>query len=1599
MTFNFKPFALSLCAATMLFAQTAHADCVLDTSPDQAILSSPSYAARYGSQIDILASSDSNECEDYVTDLDDHPTKLLTEEWGDSKVVNSTTKKSYGTGANAYDVDVTAKSSGSALIALGSVAATVYEYGEGLGAGSGASADFVDLIQIENLTVEETEDKYIPVKFCGKYESKYSTMGTNSTAVTYRDYHFNGHAGWDGLIWDPGSSATISHSTTGEICRFGNIKMRGKYIYFSLRLATYGIGSLGQEQHPTPTGTVNINARDGQISATFDLGDLPDGAVCYSASGVFPGCERKIKEPLQCAASFANPINFATGVKHQNDTDFTGGMLSLSRFYRSDAEDLSGALGPKWRHNFDRKANVITTPEQTTVDVTNADGSNIVFSTGSAGDWITTDGSFSGTFEDVLDGSSAHIGYLYTTESDTREIYDLDGLLTRIEYRGGEALDLTYDTSDRLSTVTDEKSKTLTFTYDTSDRISSVATPTGTFSYGYDSNDNLITITKPDTKVLTYHYENTTYVNALTGITDEENIRYATYGYDSEGRAISSEHAGGVEDFSVAYNADGTVTTTNALGKETTYTFQQINGVDKIVNVEGHASANCPAAKKSNTYDANGYLASSTDWNGNVTNYERDARGQVTSRTDDVGGSAERTVTTTYDPSYRLPDVITETGKTTDYNYDSDGRVTSMTVTDTATSETRTTTYSYYANTTDSNGNTVLGKLQTVNGPRTDVTDTTTYTYDSSGRLIKTTNALGHETETTSFDSANRPLTTEDENNVQTTFVYDNLGRVTSSTVASGTALAATTSYTYDDNGNVLTTTLPNGVVMTYTYDNARRLSTITDDIGNSITYTYDDAGNITKEDYKDTGSTLRFTISKIYDELSRVLKSIDANSDERVHAYDVNGNRISTTDGNNNTIDFAFDGLNRLFESTDPLSSITQYSFNDRGETLSVTNARSNETSYSYNAFGDVTQEVSPDRGTINYTHDKAGNVTQMTDARSVVTNYTYDAINRLTAVSYPSDSSQNVTLTYDSASGCGTSKGRLCSVSDASGTTAYIYDNLGRLTSVTETRGSLTFTTGYDYDLAGVLTEITLPSGRTIDYTLNDNGQVSSVSATVNSTATTLASSITYLPFGPISTMSYGNSLTLTNTFNTAYQLTNRTIGTIMNENFTYDDANNITAKGSDSYTLDALNRITGENTDSYTYDAIGNRLTKNTDTYTYPTTSSKLSNAAGDAVTYDAAGNITSDTTRGYTYDAAGRVATITSGGSTVGTYTYDANNLRTKKVAGGNTIHYVYGQGGLLFGEYDSSGDLIREYVYLSGEPLAQIEVSGGSDALTYLHTDHLGTPRYGTNASGTQIWSWDSDAFGNGTPTGAATVNLRFPGQYFDSESSLHYNWNRYYNPETGRYTTSDPIGLKGGLNTFLYSSAQPIGNYDFSGLEVEPDDSIFNYLLNRKPALNLLIPRPMVFGTKIHGMFTGHVDEFGYRPKRFSNGGIADAYNATCGSIYELKPPSYQKGYKLRGALKQINGYIEAAQAQFGNGRAGDYMDIFAGSKRVFIGSIYWLGSELDVYMHPGNSGLVFYSYVETKNILDGVFSEVPESGPVTPPTANRRRQVIIIGP
>ena len=198
------------------------------------------------------------------------------------------------------------------------------------------------------------------------------------------------------------------------------------------------------------------------------------------------------------------------------------------------------------------------------------------------------------------------------------------------------------------------------------------------------------------------------------------------------------------------------------------------------------------------------------------------------------------------------------------------------------------------------------------------------------------------------------------------------------------------------------------------------------------------------------------------------------------------------------------------------------------------------------------------------------------------------------------------------------------------------------------------------------------------------------------------------------------------------------------------------------------------------------------------------------------YDANGNTTLDNRGNYTYDLKNNMtsSTRTLGGVTsTGTYSFNALGQRVIKNVGGQSKFFVYNNNNQLIGEYDSSGNAIAEYVYFGMRPVA---VKNGSN-INIVHTDYLGTPRVVTNG-GSTVWQWKNDnPYGYNQALGNIEFNLRFAGQYYDSESGSHYNIYRTYNPEIGRYMQSDPIGLAGGFNTYNYAERNPLSAIDPDG--------------------------------------------------------------------------------------------------------------------------------------------------------------------------------------
>lgn len=272
-------------------------------------------------------------------------------------------------------------------------------------------------------------------------------------------------------------------------------------------------------------------------------------------------------------------------------------------------------------------------------------------------------------------------GWKYISANNERFIFNTAGQLIKWIDTHGAVQKFTY--SGSKVTATDNLGNSLSFTEDADHQPLTMTAPGVQITYAYNTNKRLTSVTRVvggQTTQRQFHYEVIGKPDLLTGITDERGVRYATWTYDDQGRATSSEHANGAEHVGVAYNSDGTVSVTNELGKETKYSFQYIKGVKRITSIQGQPSANCPNSNSSFTYDTNGLLKTKTDNKGYLTTYTYDTRGLEISRTEASGTAQARTITTEWHPTLFLPQTVTEPGKVTHYQYDTQGRQLSRTV-------------------------------------------------------------------------------------------------------------------------------------------------------------------------------------------------------------------------------------------------------------------------------------------------------------------------------------------------------------------------------------------------------------------------------------------------------------------------------------------------------------------------------------------------------------------------------------------------------------------------------------------------------------------------------------------------------------------------------------------------------------------------------------------------------------------------------------------------------------------------------------------------------------------------------------------------------
>ncbi|MFC5491429.1 RHS repeat-associated core domain-containing protein, partial [Dokdonella soli] len=619
---------------------------------------------------------------------------------------------------------------------------------------------------------------------------------------------------------------------------------------------------------------------------------------------------------------------------------------------------------------------------------------------------------------------------------------------------------------------------------------------------------------------------------------------------------------------------------------------------------------------------------------------------------------------------------------------------------------------------------------------------------------------------------------------------YDGNGNPTLSTDGLGTS----TQQAYDGL-NRLKATIQNvngtdpatqNTTTQYAYDTRDNLRTVTDPDTLPTNYTYDGLNNLTDLSSPDTGHT--------------------------GYAYDAAGNRTRQTDNRNTTSTTTYDALNRLTAISYPTASLN--------------------VSYAYDQ---------PNSTTGCATSYPIGRLTQMTDSTGYTT-YCYDRRGNVI------NKAQQTVMTASCTTGTPGCGGLTASAMRLKAGIALPPPQPPNPTQST----LLTLTTQYTYTRGDRLASLTYPSGAVVTYGRDASGRVNLVQWQANASAgkVTLIANASYYPFGPLNTLTYGNNRTLTKSYDANYAITSiassapggLTLG------FGVDVMGNLTKASASlappvpdrQYGYDPLYRLTTAQTgatppaplEGYAYDRTGDRTRASLNgqtaiPYTYTPGTHHLASVGGVARTYDPNGNTTSS---GLSYDDRNRLSgwNLVNGQidltNTSALYGYNGRGERVSKqgmqyapcnppscysVPGApvgwqtGTVAYNYNESGQLLSEVPGnySTSVAGETIYLDTTPIALVR----NGTLYAIETDQLGTPRLVFDATNATVWRWDplASTFGTNAPTGSLTLNLRFPGQYFDSETGLVHNGVRDYEPGTGRYGESDPIGLGGGINTYV----------------------------------------------------------------------------------------------------------------------------------------------------------------------------------------------------
>lgn len=874
-------------------------------------------------------------------------------------------------------------------------------------------------------------------------------------------------------------------------------------------------------------------------------------------------------------------------------------------------------------------------------------------------------------------------------------------------------------------------------------------------------------------------------------------------------------------------------------------------------------------------------LKSITDLNGNVSTFNYDQLNRLSQKTIASGTADSQSTTYNYtvltdgaENRYPTPNLIVTDGQKVTNSINANGWIVQQVISYPKGGTSKTIAYSYYNNANNAN-NVNYGLISSVDGPRADVNDSSSFTYDSFGNRATITQNVNNRSVVTKYLNYNtfaQPERIIYPSGLVDKFIYNQDGTLQSKATGNGgetgNVTGAITSYTYDYLKRKISETNPDNEVTTYAYDSIGQLVRTTLPDGTVNVQTYFDNGVIKSTD----GAFLSTNEINTQGFISRTSNGNVSGYYSKSLSYDPNGNLIQTQSSLGFIEKWTYDALNRNTSHTDAEGKLSTNNY-DKSSNLIAAKDAVNSGSSPFNYINDkfVKDEINNDYGTKSYKYNQADQLVSKSHASRICNYSNIDSIGRIGNITCSSENdadpayAYNYQYTYDSSSFGHLDK--VFSNSNFGVDTTYTYDNLDRVIGKNQTNKAIAAWGGttsplnvkYSYSIAGKIKSITMPSGRVINYNYEaTKGRIASISIAGNPFIT----NVSYNNFGQVNSWSIANTNSkylidynevkaLTSPIKAVKFLSQNNVALYSEEYSTDQDGRVLTIKNlnnkTKNYSYDRNDRLTSETTSigaatqnswSYGYDANGNLITKtskngsgNAQTVSY-TIGSATNRLTSKVQSGSLSGNYLSTGELRFapflsSYDGNGQMRY--SGGANNQYYmAYNYKNERTLRaystvgMKGGwyeGAIQFVYDENSNLIGEYTVTGVPLVEYVWMENRLVAAI-YGAGAGKIYAVVTDRNATPRMLVDSStNSVVWQWESNAFGAGLPTGSVKFNLRFPGQYYDEFTGLHYNLNRYYNPELGRYMEPDPIGLEGGVNPYVYADNNPLTHVDSSGLD------------------------------------------------------------------------------------------------------------------------------------------------------------------------------------